>query len=56
MVPYCLVPGPWVIRVGNNGLEYDGLIKEVVGVDPGSVGLCLKVHLWASYLLSQGSG
>ena len=34
MVPYCLVPGPWVIRVGNNGLECDGLIKEVVGCRP----------------------
>lgn len=29
MVPYCLVPD---LRVGNNGLECDGLIKEVVGV------------------------
>lgn len=34
MVPYCLVPGPWVIRVGNNGLECDGLIKEMVGCRP----------------------
>lgn len=34
MVPNCLVPGPWVIRVENNGLECDSLIKEVVGCRP----------------------
>lgn len=31
-VPSHLVPGPGVIRAGDNGLECESLIKELIGV------------------------